>query len=188
MKTDIQPQVPAQEILSRPDHSIMQLPVFAEATEQSVPASWIVGRCVVLKDRIVNCRSYARPGMRARVRKVRLSSEGGNRIVTLDFGEFDTHNRALETSDWQDRQRVICLTAREAGEYQEVEDYVIVGDEDLSCFMEPIDAGPAQALLRAFLATGRQQSDYTSWLEERLVEACPDILMEGNPPDEAPET
>jgi hypothetical protein len=171
------------EILSRPKHPLRQLPIYEDEADESSPAPWLIGRSVTLKDPIAKCQSYGRPGMRARVLKVRKSGERGNHIVTLDFEEFEVHNKPLESFDWQDSGRIACLTAREAGEYQGVEDYVFSSNEDLADIMEPIDASPAASLLRLFRKTGRPNSDYVSWLEERLVELCPELIQEEAAPE-----
>ena len=170
------------DILSRPENPLRQLPVYEQEADGNSPAPWLVGRCVTLKSPVAKCQSYGRPGMRARVLKVRRSSEGGNHIVTLDFDEFEVHNKTLETSDWQDADRVVCLTAREAGQYQGVEDYVFSSNEMLEDVMEPLDATPAAGLLKVFQKTGRPASDYVSWLEERLIQAYPEILLDDTSP------
>lgn len=168
-------------IISKAGAALRQLPRLG-STPAEADAGLLqlpfAGRCVMLKGPITQCESYAQPGMRARVCKLRTCGSEGAVAVTLDFSEFEAHNRSLETVAWDDDQLIVRLTAREAEEYQPVEDYFLPGVDVLMEYMAPLNEEAALGLYRSFLEEGRPREDYIAWLEEQLALARPDLLEE----------
>lgn len=145
----------------------------------------LVGRCVTLREPIRGCASYGQPGMRARLTKARGCGRDGALALTLDFSEFETFNKAFEVVCWADDQFVVQLTAHEADQYAPIEDYFLADSDQALAAMEPIDDRVPASLQGHFRRTGRPAADYTSWLEEELAVARPDLVDAAAPEDAA---
>lgn len=114
----------------------------------------------------IDADTYAEPGMRARV--LHAAKEDDDLfILTVDYGPFETHNRAFESHDWCGPNGRL-VTAREAGFYQVVEK-LYLPSPDVSKLMTPV-AVAAPQLVSQWEAEGSDLA-YVEWLEQRLLKA-----------------
>ena len=172
---------PSLMISKRGSH-LRQIPQPAETGDAGLSRALpLVGRCVTLRETIRACESYAQPGMRARVRKVRGCGLNGAISVTLDFTEFEPFNKPFEASAWLDQHLVVQLTAREAGAYVPIEDYFLMGVDQAREAMIPLDDRVSSALQARFQDSGRDAGEYIAWLEEQLAEANPGLIEDSTP-------
>ncbi|MBW3243548.1 hypothetical protein KUV57_12820 [Epibacterium sp. DP7N7-1] len=166
----------APSMISRPGAHLGQIPHSVDAEVDLKSVLQLLGRCITLQEEILACDSYAQPGMRARVSKMRACGLDGAIAVTLDFGEFETFNKPFETTSWEDQHLIVQLTAREAGAYAQVEDYFLAGVQQVRRAMSPLNEKVSSALQARFRESGRPEEDYIAWLEERLAAVSPDLI------------
>lgn len=87
----------------------------------------LVGKTVQFTSKIEDMEAYPEKGMRARI--VSIDEEDTHMSdlhdhiykITFDYSEFDEFNKSLESANYYDGKGVACLTAREAGMYDEQE-------------------------------------------------------------------
>jgi PTH2 family peptidyl-tRNA hydrolase len=116
---------------------------------------------------------YAELHMRARVVSIEERSDSVC-ILTVDFGEFDEHNRQFESSNYFDKSGNACLTAREAGDYKPVDTLYLPLDGDIYGF--EVEDGLGVALYARYLAA-KSSLSYVQWLEAELS-AAPGVPRE----------
>lgn len=107
---------------------------------------------------------YAELHMRARV----VSIEERNYsvcILTVDFGEFEEHNRQFESANYFDKSGKACLTARDVGDYKPVDTLYIPMDGEIYGF--ELEDGPAVTLYARYQAA-KSSLTYVQWLEAEL--------------------
>lgn len=119
---------------------------------------------VQLSKLIEECEGYAEEGMRARVIKVDVEDEDVF-CVTLDFSDFDEYNRQFESSNYYDKAGSPTLTAREAGQYKQQEDYCFGLDA-----LEQLQLVPeARTNLLARWRNEAPTKSYVEWLEDVVI-------------------
>jgi len=90
----------------------------------------LIGKVIRFSRRIVNSETYAEPMMKARVKSVQYNIYNDKEItltdgvhkITVNYAEFDEYNKQFEQSNYYGKAGCPCLTAREAGYYNVVED------------------------------------------------------------------
>lgn len=124
---------------------------------------------VELREGILDKESYGEPNMRARIISASGPDRDGVTRVMFDFGEFDEHNRAVESANYYDKSGEPTLTAREAGFYKPVDHMYFDADEDIERHMTFISSDQ-QAIFQRFKESGASSS-YVAWLEAQVLAA-----------------
>jgi len=122
---------------------------------------------VELREGILDKESYGEPNMRARIISASGPDRDGVTRVMFDFGEFDEHNRAVESFNYYDKSGQPTLTAREAGFYKPVDHMYFDADEELERHLTLVGADQ-QALFQRFKESGASSS-YVVWLEAQVL-------------------
>lgn len=131
----------------------------------------LVGKSVQFHDekKTEYLESYPEAGMRAKIITiVKTDSEDTDDefyVITVDYSDFDEHNKALETSNYYDKHGNAVLTARQANQYEPQEN-LYISARDLRDILKPID-DRVMALVEQFEKSGK--SNYTEWLEEQVL-------------------
>lgn len=125
---------------------------------------------VELREGIHDKESYGEPNMRARIIHASGPDRDGVVRVEFDFGEFDEHNRSVESANYYDKSGAPTLTAREAGFYKPVDHMYFEADEPLERHMTFVGADQ-QALFQKFKDSGATTS-YVAWLESQVLAAA----------------
>jgi len=122
---------------------------------------------VEFREGILDKESYGEPNMRARVVSTSEPDQHGVVRIMFDFGEFDEHNRSVESSNYYDKSGQPTLTAREAGFYKPVDHMYFDTDEEVEGHLTFVGADQ-QALFQRFKESGASSS-YVAWLEAQLL-------------------
>lgn len=123
---------------------------------------------VTFQGSVGDLESYAEAGMRARI--LSATNDGADCVkLMFDFEEFDGHNRAFESANYYDKNKVPCLTAREAGYYKPQEKLYFAPTDDIETYMVFEDSA-ALGLFDEFKAQG-VSGTYVQWLESQLLAA-----------------
>ena len=88
-------------------------------------------------------------------------------VLTLDFSRYESHNRQFESASFYDRASLPRLTAREAGQYRELDEYHFDAAQSPEHYFV-VEDEHRRALYDAYRASGAVTS-YLAWLEERLI-------------------
>ena len=133
----------------------------------------LVGKLIEFLPVVGEKEGYARSGMRARIVSVRREYhdeplEDQMLVITFDYSEFDGYNRNFESSNYYDDVGIACLTARQAGMYEENED-LYFGVPELYQLLDKefklLDER-AITLIAQFRESGAD--NYVNWLESQI--------------------
>lgn len=122
---------------------------------------------------ILDAGAYPEPGMRAKV--IAYSQlEPDLAHITFDYAAFDSHNKALESSNYFDGKRVPCLTAREAGFYKEVEGIYFTPSDEIGPWFRVL-SDDTLSLYAQYKAEVSNEAElpYVSWLEQKAIAPAP---------------
>ncbi len=121
--------------------------------------------------RIEDAEAYPEPGMRAVALSYR-PQEHDVCVITFSYEPFESHNKALESSNYYDKQGNAVLTAREAGQYKPVDTVYFTPDDDMEGWFTLVDSA-AFALFSEYRASTSADSGvtYTCWLEQQVLRA-----------------
>lgn len=122
---------------------------------------------VTFRPGVADKEGYLEAGMRGRFASVGPVRDDMFK-VHVDLAEFDEFNRQFESATYYDKDRVPCLTAREAGFYKGAKETFYVSldeDVDLSCCVE----APERLQLFAMYKAAGVKMSYVQWLEDRVL-------------------
>jgi hypothetical protein len=120
---------------------------------------------------VLDAECYAEPGMMARVIGVSLQHDDVLKL-DVDYGEFEAHNKALESANYYDKEGKPTWTARQAGYYKPI-DWLYVDAGGSGPSFAEIMPDAASALYDRFRAETGAKGDvpYVSWLEQAVLAA-----------------
>lgn len=111
-------------------------------------------------------------GMRARLVGARLD-RNDHTIVVLSFdqGEFEEHNASFAQRNYYDKDGHPTLSAKQAGQYQQVVDGYFQVDDDLSAMIRDVPKAQTGLSLQEEFRSSGANGSYVDWLERQLVQA-----------------
>lgn len=134
---------------------------------------YLIGKTVQFTSKIDDMESYLEGGMRARI--VSIDEEDTHRPdlhdhlykIVFDYSEFDEFNKNFESANYYDRNGVACLTAREAGMYDQ-KDTIYFGSPELWPFEDffILLSEKQTKLISSFKESGA--TNYIEWLEGQV--------------------
>ena len=109
----------------------------------------LVGATIRFKDAILEIEGYPQPGMCAEIVGVRDHSHFD--VVEADYSKFDYYNRDFESSNYCDTSGKPCLTARQAEQYDILDELRFGKNDPADRYFEilgymPQSFSPADAL------------------------------------------
>lgn len=114
-----------------------------------------------------NLEAYPEVSMKARL--VDLEVDGDLFIVTVDYSEFDDHNKGCERPNYFDDDGEARLTPREAGWYNPVEKLYV--GHDWANYFRMIESGEDMSLLgRAYKALATKDEAWDAFVQRLAVE------------------
>lgn len=116
---------------------------------------------------VADLEAYPEANIRARIIGVAQLSDELVRL-TFDFTEFDEYNKAFESANYFDDNRVPRLTARQKGKYKLQDTYTFGANESAKRYFT-VQEDAATQLMAEFRATGRFETTYVDWLEEQVL-------------------
>jgi hypothetical protein len=136
------------------------------------------GKEIEFSYRAEDLECYPENGMRARVLNVtedkfHSDDDGQVWVVTVDYTDFDSHNRAFESSNYYDKNGNPGLTARQAGFYKETEDLYLPApafhapDEMWESYFVVLD--PMRIRLAGKFKLQGNGRTYIQWLEDQVL-------------------
>jgi hypothetical protein len=119
--------------------------------------------------RIEDLEDYPEPGMRMMVLGGTVDNQDIARVA-VDFEPFDAHNRAFESANYYDSDRVPRLTAREKGSYKPKTNLHFMATDELQGWLTVLE-NETTALAVEYLAQPEPRPSYVAWLEQQLLQA-----------------
>lgn len=108
--------------------------------------------------------SFLEVGMMAKIISIKWSPNDGSWVVHFDISEFDAYNLPLQSRDYYDENNNPTLTAREAGQWGDIEKLFI--DDDFSYYFDIV----TNDLLMDYIDS-KVEIGYVEWLEN-TVNGC----------------
>lgn len=131
-----------------------------------------IGKNIQFKEAITEIDAYPEPGMRARIvsiEPVEVKNDPAYDVykIIFDYSEFDDFNTNFESSNYYDKRGQACLTARQAGFYNQV-DTVYFGSPEFKAYEEffTLLDEKKESLQARFRESGFK--NYVEWLEEQV--------------------
>lgn len=145
-----------------------------EATNETLYRR-LIGKTITFKKAIEDAEEYAEPGMRASIVDIQQDMRHAHCVpaeqiwtITFSFAGFDDINKPFETANYYDKNGNPCLTAREAGQYKEVDTYYLPGPDGWSDYFSSAEEDPGLTLADEYRSAGHSLP-YIAWLEQEIM-------------------
>lgn len=134
----------------------------------------LIGKTVEFKSLIEDQEAYPETGMRAKIVNINAtdtrSEDPRDHLykIMFDYSSFDEYNARFESSNYYDKQGKACLTAREAGWYEPIEEIYFASPEThpFENYFTVLDDNQ-RGLIEEFKASG--EKNYVAWLEKKVL-------------------
>jgi len=123
---------------------------------------------VCFREDIGDLETYFEEGMRARLVKIDKTYDDHCGFV-FDCTEFDKVNVHLESANYYDEHGNPCLTARQANQYNPIEELYLMYNDDSETFFEIIEEDVRSQLFTEYLLDTSVDVTYVEWLEIQLL-------------------